>query len=233
LRRYAELSSGQFRELANRAVFIVPVGSVEQHCEGPLGTDLMIAEAVSEAACEHLERSGTPCVLMPAIPYGLSAEWQGAPGTISVPFQHLVGLVQGIARSLVEGGARAVAFVNGHYGNSPAIQAALRDLMPSLPEGVRLLLVDYWEALDIDVGHASEAEREVLRALGYPCVSFGECERALPSPRGARVFSRPSPGPQRLNARAGQGLTRELIGAAVADAIMRALEESSMSRVLP
>jgi len=134
LRRYAELSSGQFRELAERAVFIVPVGSVEQHCEGPLGTDLMIAEAVSEAACEHLERSGTPCVLMPAIPYGLSAEWQGAPGTISVPFQHLVGLVQGIARSLVEGGARAVAFVNGHYGNSPAIQAALRDLMPSLPE---------------------------------------------------------------------------------------------------
>jgi len=57
LRRYAELSSGQFRELADRAVFIVPVGSVEQHCEGPLGTDLMIAEAVSEAACEHLERS--------------------------------------------------------------------------------------------------------------------------------------------------------------------------------
>jgi Uncharacterized protein, putative amidase len=150
-----------------------------------------------------------------------------------VPLQHLVGLVQGIAKSLVEGGARAVAFVNGHYGNSPAIQAALRDLMPSLPEGVRLLLVDYWEALDIDVGHASEAEREVLRALGYPCVSFGECERALPSPRGARVFSRPSPGPQRLNARAGQGLTRELIGAAVADAIMKALEESSRSRVLP
>jgi hypothetical protein len=31
----------------------------------------------------------------------------------------------------------------------------------------------------------------------------------------------------------GQGLTKELIGAAVADAIMKALEESSRSRVLP
>ncbi|MGC9112997.1 MAG: creatininase family protein [Acidilobus sp.] len=227
MHRLEELSSAQARELMSRgdAVVVIPVGSVEQHCEGPLGTDLMIAQGVAEAACERV--SG-PCVLAPPIAYGFSAEWSLAPGTVSLSLRTLQLLLRDVITSLVRSGARNVVIVNGHYGNSPAVEAALRDMMPSLPPEAAVVQVNYWEALELDVGHASDAEAEVMKALGYS-VDFGRCECLQGSPRGTKVYVRPGEGPATLRSPA-RGLTRDFIGSAVAEAIEGALRAARSSR---
>jgi creatinine amidohydrolase len=230
--RYEELSAEQALSAAKDpgSIFIIPVGSVEQHCGGPLGTDLMIAEGVAEAACEHLTSSEFKCYMMPAIGYGLSAEWSLAPGTVSLSLSTFEGLIEDVVRGLLRLGVKSVVIVNGHYGNSPAIEAALRELMRELPHDAVILQVNYWEALGIDVGHASEAEAEVMRALGYN-VNFGRCGcEASPSPRGAKVYVRPPEAPSQLRSASRGELSKDYIGAAVSSAILEGLKASRSSR---
>lgn len=229
--RYEELSSAELAGLAQSSLFILPVGSLEQHCEGPLGADLMIAQGVAEAACEELSSRGLSCVLMPPIAYGFSWEWSSAPGTISVPLEVLRGLLLSIAGSLSKAGARTLVAVNGHYGNWPALEASLREIMASSAGRLTVVLVNYWQVLGVDAGHASDFERAVLEALGRR-VSFGRCEEASPSPVGASTFTGPI-GLASIPSSELRGLSRELIGRTVADAIVRALESAKRSRVVP
>ena len=231
MRRYEELSAAEASSLLPRSVVVLPVGSLEQHCGGPLGADLIVAERAAEAACGELEARGVECVVAPPVAYGLSAEWSGTPGTVGLSLETFQGLVRDVVAGLVRAGARRVVVLNGHYGNSAAIEAALRGLMPALPEGAAVVQVDYWEALGLDVGHASAAEAEVLRALGVEA-DFGACEEAPPSPPGARVYVRPPARPRSAPAAPKGGLDGRSLARALADAIQRALS-SAGSAPLP
>lgn len=222
--RYWELSGEQARELLKDSLAVIPVGSVEQHCEGPLGTDLMLAEGLAAAMCEHLETTRSArCVLMPSLSYGFSAEWSLAPGTISLSVETFQMLVKDVVRSLIANGAKRIVLLNGHYGNSPALEAALRDLMRELPHDVAVLQVNYWEALGVDVGHASEEEAELMRALGYT-VDFGRCPcRAIPSPAGVKVYTRSFEVLAQLRASSHGMASRDTIGRVLGDAVIAAL----------
>src|SRR6185312_5388411 len=70
-RKWAEMTWEEVRELdGSRAVALLPVGAIEAHGPHlPLGTDVVIAEAMAEAAAARLEDAGRIPLLLPAISY--------------------------------------------------------------------------------------------------------------------------------------------------------------------
>ena len=116
---WEELTSAEIGALdRDRAVVILPLGSVEQHGNHlPIGTDTMLAEAVSRAAAEA--SGGT--VVMPPPWYGFSAHHMRFPGSITLRAETLLALVEDVVASLVRHDFRRILIVNGHGGNNGLI----------------------------------------------------------------------------------------------------------------
>jgi creatinine amidohydrolase len=124
-----ELSTLTWQEVAalnrSRCVAILPVGAVEAHGPHlPLGTDVMIAEAMARAGGERLARRGLEVLLLPALPYAAAPFAAGFPGTLSVDAAAVESLVRGIARSLGAHGLPLLALANAHL--DPAHVESLR-----------------------------------------------------------------------------------------------------------
>jgi mycofactocin precursor peptide peptidase len=109
-------------EAGPRRLLVVPVGSLEQHGPHlPLDTDTRIAVAVAARACAG--RAGVG--IAPPIAIGASGEHADFPGTLSIG-------TEALKLVLVELGRHAslhwpaMLLVNGHGGNIPAINDALK-----------------------------------------------------------------------------------------------------------
>ncbi len=173
---YVRLSSRDLEELAvkSNVIAVIPLGSIEQHCEGPLGLDSMIAERIAYEACKRLEERGRAvCLILPTIHYGYSPEWSRVRGTISVPLHTYIELLEAIIEGVVRSGVSRVVLVNAHGGNVGVAEAILRDLA-SRYEGLVLALANYWELLGVKLDHAGPVEEAVARALGLQ-ISLGNC----------------------------------------------------------
>lgn len=109
---------------AGRAVAILPVGAVEAHGPHlPLGTDVIIAEAMARAAADGLAARGAAAVVLPALAYSTAEFGAGFPGTLSIRPETATALVADVARALARQGIRALAIANAHL--EPAHLAAL------------------------------------------------------------------------------------------------------------
>jgi creatinine amidohydrolase len=110
---------------ADRTVAILPTGAIEAHGPHlPLGTDIVIAEAMARAGAARLSSSGLHVLLLPALCYAPAPFAAGFAGTIDTPPAATTAVVVGIARSLAAHGIRVVAVANAHH--DPAHVAALR-----------------------------------------------------------------------------------------------------------
>jgi len=99
---------------------VVPVGSTEQHGpHAPLGTDVLTAEAIADAAVERLDRE---VVRAPAIPVGIAEEHRQFPGTMWVSPETFRDYVRESIASLAHHGFDRVVIVNGHGGNVDALR---------------------------------------------------------------------------------------------------------------
>ncbi|MFI8089486.1 mycofactocin biosynthesis peptidyl-dipeptidase MftE [Streptomyces sp. NPDC086080] len=144
------------------ALVLVPLGSTEQHGPHlPLNTDSVIAECVTRAAAERLTdgRPDRPVLAAPAITYGSSGEHAGFPGTVSIGHEALRVVLVETVRSLSLWAGRVV-FVNGHGGNVPTLDAAVRQLRD---EGHDVA----WLGCEVPGGdaHAGRAETSVMLHL--------------------------------------------------------------------
>lgn len=105
-------------EDGERGVFVVPLGSTEQHGPHlPLSTDTLIAESVATALCSRLPAA----VLAPSIAIGASGEHAGFPGTVSIGTNALSTLLVELVRDASRDWHRVVV-VNGHGGNADALR---------------------------------------------------------------------------------------------------------------
>ena len=118
---------------------MLPLGSTEQHAGLSLLTDAILAERVAVEAAEPL---GVP--VFPALPFGLAANFQAFPGTLTLRAETLCALLRDLLDSLKRSGFRRIVLVNGHGGNSPA-GALAQEWMMDNPD-CRVRLHDWWRA---------------------------------------------------------------------------------------
>lgn len=109
-------------------VVLLPIGAVEQHGPHlPTLTDSLIATHMVAETLKVLP-SEVKAWALPPLNYGKSNEHINFPGTITLTTPTLRAVVHEIAESVAHAGFRRLAFVNGHGGNVPVLQAATRDI---------------------------------------------------------------------------------------------------------
>ena len=108
---------------ASRPVLVVPVGSWEQHGPHlPFDTDTRIALELAH----RLTSSRPQTYLSPPLPITASGEHAGFSGTLSIGTATTTAMLIEIVRSATW--CSGVVFVNGHGGNSQAMQEAKKVL---------------------------------------------------------------------------------------------------------
>lgn len=158
-----ELSSPQIECLiSDDIVAILPVGSCEQHGQHlPLGTDSFLCTSVVIQAAKLAEAE---VALLPPIAYGYSPHHMDFPGTVTLSQDTLGSLIRDICGSLFRHGLSKVIIVNGHGGNSPALQGAVNQVGEEY--AMDLLLLRY---MDMVAPRIHDIRESVLGGMGHAC----------------------------------------------------------------
>lgn len=127
VRALSELSWTDIRALDRaRVVAILPLGAIEAHGPHlPVGTDVIIAEAMARAGAERLAGRGLLPLLLPTLAYAPAPYAAEFPGTLSVDPGVVTSTIQTIAASLSRHDIRCLALANAHF--DPAQVRAVRD----------------------------------------------------------------------------------------------------------
>ena len=178
--RWMDLSWAQAKAVLDETkVALLPIGSVENHGPHlPLATDLYSAERVAEVASR---RGGWP--LLPTVPIGVSEHHRQFPGTLWVPPRVLKTYVESIVRAVASHGVRRVVLVNGHGGNTGALDMAARALRG---ERIYCYIFEWWVAIadllaetcNIPHDHAGEMETSMILAIRPDLVDTARYEAA-------------------------------------------------------
>ncbi|WP_428261085.1 creatininase family protein [Haliangium sp.] len=182
---------------AARAIAIVPVGATEAHGPHlPLGTDVIIAEAMARAGGERLSERGAEVLLLPPLAYSAAAYAAGFAGTISIRPETATALLIDIARGLASHGVSTLAVANAHLdpahirsiyaardalAESTGADAASADISLVFPDVTRkpwaLRLTDEFKS---GACHAGQYEGSVVLAE-RPELVRDELRRSLPA----------------------------------------------------
>jgi creatinine amidohydrolase len=195
--RWEEMTSPEIGALdRERTVVILPIGSVEQHGgHMPVGTDTMLAQAVSLAAAE----ADREIAVMPPPWYGFSAHHMRFPGSITLRAETLMALVEDIVASLVKHGFRRILIVNGHGGNGGIIDVLGSTLGHRHYGQARIAALTYF-ALAKDavaklrksepggMGHACEFETSMIQHIRPELVTMDGAKTTYPDP-GSRYLT--------------------------------------------
>lgn len=159
--------------LTQTTTVIIPFGSTEEHGPHlPLATDTLHAEAVARrAAALH------PCLVAPAVPYGICRSTREHPGTISLSGPTLRLLTLDLGREFYRQGCRNLVLLTGHAGGThvAALTEAGEQLLAELPE-LKIAVVNILTLLQEVLqetpdlirtpgdGHAGEIETAIMLA---------------------------------------------------------------------
>lgn len=122
-------------------VAILPTGAVEAHGPHlPIGTDVIIAEAMAKACAEEVERRGGVALVLPPVWYTAARFAHNFAGTVGVDGDTVTALVRQIADSLRQQEITTLAIANAHL--DPAHLASLRAVAAEPPAGTRIVFLD-------------------------------------------------------------------------------------------
>jgi creatinine amidohydrolase len=116
----AHMNHLEVREyLKSSDTILIPVGSLENHgLHMPLGTDFLIPDEIA-----RLIHGKSPVLIAPTLNYGATDDLCGFPGTVSIGTEGLIALLKAICDQFFRQGFRHFLILNGHGGNTAAIQA--------------------------------------------------------------------------------------------------------------
>jgi creatinine amidohydrolase len=192
IHQLASMSWPAFRDLpSGRAVAVLPIGAIEAHGPHlPLGTDIVIAEAMAHAGARRLAAHGVEVLLLPTLPVAAAPFAAGFAGTIDVPPAAIAAIVAGIARSLARHGVKVLALANGHH--DPAHVRALRDAVADTEQSARIVFPDLtrrrWasrltEEFQSGACHAGRYETSIVMAAAPELVDYDAAAALEPNPR--------------------------------------------------
>jgi creatinine amidohydrolase/Fe(II)-dependent formamide hydrolase-like protein len=173
------------KRLAQVDVALLPVGAIEQHgAHLPLDTDAFDAEYLARKVAEAC--SDPKPLVMPLVSYGVSYHHDDFKGTISISNNILAGLIYEIGISTARNGIRKLVIINGHGGNSPALNHAAQ--MINRDAGI-FVCVDTGDTSDADIYrivetpndvHAGEIETSTSLAVRPDLVNMERAVRFIP-----------------------------------------------------
>jgi creatinine amidohydrolase len=130
--RLAELTTTQLSALEHSApVALLPVGATEAHGPHlPLATDVIIAEAMCQAAAEKLSAAGSTAVITPPLAFTAASYAAGFAGTVNIRPETVTAVIVDLARALARHGISVVALANAHLDPTHigSLYAAAREL---------------------------------------------------------------------------------------------------------
>jgi creatinine amidohydrolase len=115
------------------------IGACEQHGYLSQTTDVLIPQALADAASQQ-----TGILVAPSVNFGSSPYFLDYPGTLSLRLSTLMDFVEDILRSAHGQGFRRILVLNGHGGND-GVRSRLFDLANQLP-GLRLAWYAWWQS---------------------------------------------------------------------------------------
>ena len=135
------LSKMNYREVENYLktsdTIVIPVGSLENHgLHLPLGTDTLIPDRIAQLLDERSD-----LLIAPTVNYGATDDLAGFTGTISIGTEGLICLLRAICDQFYRHGFRHFMILNGHGGNTAAIQAVGSHLYR---KGAYLANLNWW-----------------------------------------------------------------------------------------
>lgn len=167
-RRLGYLNHNELRKLVPDEIdtVIVPIGTVEAHGITPLGTDVIIPEAMAERVAPQVD-----AIIAPTVPYGITRGLAGHPGTISIQPDVFQAYVGDLLRSLADIGFTRIVVLNGHGGQTDQLKDVIFDAHRET--GAKTLLIDWWyetddirnEVLEREGGHAGADETACIVAI--------------------------------------------------------------------
>ena len=129
------------RLTTDRTVAVLPIGALEAHGPHlPLGTDVVIAEAMARAGAARLAERGFEVMLLPALGMAPAPFASAFAGTIDTPAAATALFVAGVARSVGRHGIRLMAIANAHH--DPANVAAIREAAAQQIDGCHIVFPD-------------------------------------------------------------------------------------------
>jgi len=158
----------EFGELvpARTKTVLVPFGSLEPHGVIPNGTDNLAPEAMARDIAARVD-----ALIAPTLNYGMTEAMKAYPGAVSIPAEVYSPFAESVLDNLAANGFKNIIVLNGHGGNTAALNAAATRVANA--RRVRVLVVNWWTLAD-DItkavfkqngGHAGNNETAYIQAF--------------------------------------------------------------------
>ena len=158
----------EFGELvpARLRTVLVPFGSLEPHGVIPSGTDNLAPEAMARDIAARVD-----ALIAPTLNYGMTDAMKAFPGAVSIQAEAYAPFAEAVLDNLASNGFKNIIVLNGHGGNTTALNAAATRVANS--RRVRVLVVNWWTLAD-DItkavfkqngGHAGNNETAYVQAF--------------------------------------------------------------------
>lgn len=193
IRSYRDLTRLEMEQVdRENTIVLIPLGALEQHgSQAPLGTDDIIAEAMTEYIRRELEAEcdDFPMLLFPVIPVGLSTEHKNFCGSVTLKPDTYYHMLYDIASSLIHHGFRKLAFLICHGGNAPIAQVLSRELRSEFGVAAFLLSSGAFSHPDVTATisegniwdfHGGEMETSMVMAVDPSLVKLEASEAGIP-----------------------------------------------------
>lgn len=148
------------------AVAIIPVGTLEAHGVGPIGTDNIIPIDLVDQIADDLG-----ALVCPPIHYGQVKGLAGYPGSVAIDEGVLQPYCEAVFNGIADWGFDSLIVMNGHGGNTATLKNAAWTVHSRT--GIKILVVDWWfmaTPVCEDVyghvgGHAGTDENAYVQAI--------------------------------------------------------------------
>ena len=148
------------------ATAIIPIGTIEGHGVGPLGTDNIIPIDLVRAIADDCR-----ALIGPPIHYGQVRGLAGYPGSVGIDEDVFAEYCACVFRSIASWGLDSLIVINGHGGNTQSLKEAAWSAHNKT--GMKILVVDWWslampvceEVYGHPGGHSGTDENAYIQAI--------------------------------------------------------------------